>query len=448
MEQEKYLMRWFFALLIIISIAACTVNRTETETTDIGANSVGETPFPDLSNAPDAAIDTEGVVPGNEAIIESVEVGLMESFPVQANVVVRGQLPDSCTTIDQVAQATNGTTFEIVISTIRQTGTMCAEQPQSFEEVISLDILGATAGEYQVNVTSGNTAGNTFALTIDNVAPESAAIEATAPAGTADGGTLTGIVWNDSCPVDGGSDCIADGLMTPAEARITGVEVTLLLGECPGGGEPVAITQTDDAGTYIFNGLKNTTYCVSIAPFSASNAPVLSTGNWSYPGVGVGNTTVTLAENDYQSIDFGWDYRQSSPPAVATTEAVTEPPVAEPSDCTTAAAYISDVTIPDGTVMSSGEPFVKTWRIKNEGTCTWDTSYNLVFESGDPMSSPPTVALDQTVPPGDEVDISISLVAPEAAGTYQSDWLLQAPTGSLFGSRGDFPFYVQVVVSP
>jgi hypothetical protein len=433
-------MRWFIALLLIIMLAACTVNRSQTESADIdsGGNAAAETPFPDLSNAPDAAIDAQGVVPTNEAVIETVEILLLESFPVQANVVVRGQLPTSCAVIDQITQAKNGAEFNIVLTTVHQTGVMCTEQPQPFEEMVALDILGAAAGEYQVNVTGANAVGNSFALTVDNTAPQ------IPPPPSSGGATLSGIVWNDSCPVDSDSDCIADGLLTPAEARISGVEVTLLLGECPGGGDPVAIGETDASGTYTFAGLKATTYCVTVTPTSAVNASILATGNWSYPGVGTGSTTISLAENEYRAIDFGWDYRLTGVPV----EAAPAPTVAEPADCTAAAAYVADVTIPDDSVLSPDEPFVKTWRIRNEGTCTWGPGYSLTFSDGNQMSSPSSVMLSQTIAPGAEADISISLVAPAAAGTYQSNWLLQTPDGSQFGSRGDYPFFVQIIVSP
>ena len=37
-------------------------------------------------------------------------------------------------------------------------------------------------------------------------------------------------------------------------------------------------------------------------------------------------------------------------------------------------AFVTDVTIPDGTVLQPNETFVKTWRIKNIGTCAWNTN--------------------------------------------------------------------------
>src|SRR5262245_58083221 len=48
--------------------------------------------------------------------------------------------------------------------------------------------------------------------------------------------------------------------------------------------------------------------------------------------------------------------------------------------------YISDVTIPDNTVVNPGQSFTKTWRVSNTGTCTWSTAYQIILISGDAMS--------------------------------------------------------------
>src|SRR5512134_2558781 len=47
-----------------------------------------------------------------------------------------------------------------------------------------------------------------------------------------------------------------------------------------------------------------------------------------------------------------------------------------------AAAFVSDVSYPDGSTVALGSTFTKIWRIRNTGTCTWNTSYALVFVSG------------------------------------------------------------------
>ena len=69
------------------------------------------------------------------------------------------------------------------------------------------------------------------------------------------------------------------------------------------------------------------------------------------------------------------------------TDAATNPPPTAPTGsgsnlCTASATYAGE-TIPDGTIMSPGQVFTKTWKITNSGTCPWNTSWKLVYSSGD-----------------------------------------------------------------
>ena len=43
------------------------------------------------------------------------------------------------------------------------------------------------------------------------------------------------------------------------------------------------------------------------------------------------------------------------------------------------AQFVSDLSIPDGSSVAPGAAFTKTWRLLNNGTCTWGPSYNLVW---------------------------------------------------------------------
>ena len=64
------------------------------------------------------------------------------------------------------------------------------------------------------------------------------------------------------------------------------------------------------------------------------------------------------------------------------------------------AQFVSDLTAPDGSSFASGAAFTKTWRLMNAGTCTWTTSYNLVWAGGDALGSPAPVKLPVNVVPG------------------------------------------------
>jgi hypothetical protein len=110
---------------------------------------------------------------------------------------------------------------------------------------------------------------------------------------------------------------------------------------------------------------------------------------------------------------------------------------------------VGDVTIRDLETIPAGSPFTKTWRIKNEGTCTWTTAYRLIFVAGTPMNTPNWIALPGAVQPGQTMDLSVNLVAPATPGRYEGYWMLQTPAGTVFGvGRGsDQPVWVKIRVN-
>jgi hypothetical protein len=98
------------------------------------------------------------------------------------------------------------------------------------------------------------------------------------------------------------------------------------------------------------------------------------------------------------------------------------------------AVFVSDVTIPDGTVLVSGTAFTKTWRLKNSGTCTWSSDYALVFVNGNRMEGVSPQKLEgKTVAPGQSVDISVNMIAPATAGSYKGYWQMQNASKVTFG---------------
>jgi hypothetical protein len=113
------------------------------------------------------------------------------------------------------------------------------------------------------------------------------------------------------------------------------------------------------------------------------------------------------------------------------------------------ATFAKDVSVPDGTVFTPGTQFTKTWRLQNIGTCSWTSSYSLVFSNGNNMGgASATAVFSGNVNPGQFVDISINLSAPAAEGSYRGYWLLRNANGVLFGlgpSDKD-PFYVDIKV--
>ncbi|HSG43039.1 MAG TPA: NBR1-Ig-like domain-containing protein, partial [Anaerolineales bacterium] len=96
-------------------------------------------------------------------------------------------------------------------------------------------------------------------------------------------------------------------------------------------------------------------------------------------------------------------------------------------------AFIKDVTIPDATIWIQGTSLTKTWRLRNNGTCTWTSGYSLVFSHGAQMGAPASVNLPGNVRPGETVDVSVNFKVPQTPGHYVGYWMLKSSSGVLFG---------------
>ncbi|MEW5870471.1 MAG: NBR1-Ig-like domain-containing protein [Chloroflexota bacterium] len=97
------------------------------------------------------------------------------------------------------------------------------------------------------------------------------------------------------------------------------------------------------------------------------------------------------------------------------------------------AEFVADITVPDGEAHAPNEPFVKTWRIRNAGETTWTSDYALVFVSGSIMGAESVQPLPKEVPPGEIVDLSVELIAPEEEGIHQGFWKLRNAQEQVFG---------------
>ncbi len=142
------------------------------------------------------------------------------------------------------------------------------------------------------------------------------------------------------------------------------------------------------------------------------------------------------------------DQKEDSPATQeASTQTNEEQASSELAGCTDIAAFYGDLTVPDDTKFRQGETFVKTWQLRNEGTCTWQ-DYNLVFAYGDIMNGPLASSISAT-PPGDTVDISLDLTAPTGGGLHIGNWQIESAEGKRFGvgiTGKDF-IWVRIIVN-
>ena len=120
---------------------------------------------------------------------------------------------------------------------------------------------------------------------------------------------------------------------------------------------------------------------------------------------------------------------------------VTTSPIGSPIGPCFGLAYVNDVTIPDNTPMTTGQTFTKAWRVKNTGSCAWDTGFKFVSTGGNSMQGA-THILSSPVAAGEEYNISISMTAPNDTGTFRGNWRMHTTSGQFFGDE----MYVQIVV--
>ena len=123
---------------------------------------------------------------------------------------------------------------------------------------------------------------------------------------------------------------------------------------------------------------------------------------------------------------------------------------------------VTDVTIPDDTVLDPGDVFVKSWRLTNSGEKVWEDGTRLMMEATYAMDTPPVVDavflkpndwIDFTpggwgqrvynVAPGTEVDLAVILKAPQAPGSYSIYFRLVNADNEIIAT----PFWMRFSVS-
>jgi len=91
-----------------------------------------------------------------------------------------------------------------------------------------------------------------------------------------------------------------------------------------------------------------------------------------------------------------------------------------------------DVNVPDNTIMSPGQDFIKTWLVKNSGACPWGAGYVLTYAGYSNSMSGQFIAMDEVIQPGQEVEVSVQFKAPAETGEYLSAWTMKNPQGVAF----------------
>ncbi len=125
-------------------------------------------------------------------------------------------------------------------------------------------------------------------------------------------------------------------------------------------------------------------------------------------------------------------------PLMPTATLALLPPVATPSGplCNDL-AWVTDIGLPDGSVLKPGQAFEKGWLVKNTGVCSWEIGYRLVRVGGNTNFGGDTFVIrtsSEVVKPGAVVEISLDLVAPKQPGLYEAIYQMYTNLDVPFGS--------------
>ncbi|MBQ6517067.1 MAG: SUMF1/EgtB/PvdO family nonheme iron enzyme [Anaerolineaceae bacterium] len=116
------------------------------------------------------------------------------------------------------------------------------------------------------------------------------------------------------------------------------------------------------------------------------------------------------------------------------------PEIEQPEDCTNRARFVGDITIPDGTVVQSGQWITKTWELENYGTCPWSENYKVVWSDENYTNDQKLFDIGTALQPGESAEISVTFPVKGQGSTHIS-FVLADTNGVTFGmgpqSRGD-----------
>jgi len=110
--------------------------------------------------------------------------------------------------------------------------------------------------------------------------------------------------------------------------------------------------------------------------------------------------------------------------------------------CEDQLTFITDLTIPDGTIVSPDSTLDKRWEVENSGSCNWNGNYRIRLIAGPDLSAQKEQAL-YPARNGTRAVIRLVFKAPLEPGSYRSAWQAYNPRGEPFGDPFFIDFQVQ-----
>lgn len=250
-------------------------------------------------------------------------------------------------------------------------------------------------------------------------------------------GIIAGRVWHDICRNQsqnaesiegcirhGGDDqLIANGRIDENEEGIPFIAVTLWSGEC--GNILLGTVQTDRVGAFRFEQLPSGRYCVELPLEAASNRALLAPGQWSFPASASGLSASYTVDLDGVGLNdqilFGWDFALL-------------PRLSAEDGCQNKVWFVSGGLLPAGSEVLQNEEIIKSWQVQNIGTCSWSSEYRLApLDKDGVVDLESAVEIGREIAPGESVELSLTLVAPERLGRWQQRWIMLDDKNTPFG---------------
>ncbi|MET8041531.1 NBR1-Ig-like domain-containing protein [Micromonospora sp. NPDC005215] len=139
--------------------------------------------------------------------------------------------------------------------------------------------------------------------------------------------------------------------------------------------------------------------------------------------------------------------RQSSGNSGAATASPTATPFSDALIAGDSSKFVADATIPDGTKVPVNATFVKVWTLANVGKVDWHNRFlarTNPTADADGCRVPDRVPIGDT-PPGEKVNISVQVTAPNRPGKCWVSWKMVDEYGKeFFPSRRPVYFMVNV----
>ena len=150
--------------------------------------------------------------------------------------------------------------------------------------------------------------------------------------------------------------------------------------------------------------------------------------------------TIALLAQEYLSL-APEDIVPPPTPGPPPPEPETTPP--PPTGCVDSMSLVQHLSYDDQGMTApppvpAGQPFIKSWRLLNNGTCTWDAAYMLIYVGGNHPAANmggSFIEIGSQVAPGATYDANVNLVAPQDTGVYQGFWQMRNAQAEFFGER-------------